>query len=247
MSQISPQMPWVGVSPSTWGPSWYWCSSRPECASGCAFGVWGIWGTQLGRWVAFSWSPWGMLGQWYNTDTKSDYVAYEDGFMTLRWGLSINEQVIPLILTSNWVRSPVRLWSSMKQLWFNGCIRTNMDNDSDMFFVFKSPILKTYTHTYIYIYMIFSSSSMYLFIFNTIVIYSICTVIYLMMYVSHISDSSINMVFSIQTGSWWCPVCAPLDHGGAFFLRNDARFDALQDVAYSILPTHGGSAAKIRP
>lgn len=43
------------------------------------------------------------------------------------------------------------------------------------------------------------------------------------------------------------PVCAPLDHGGAFFLRNDARFDALQDVAYSILPTHGCCEAKIRP
>jgi hypothetical protein len=36
--------------------------------------------------------------------------------MMLRWGLSINEQVIPLLLTSNWVRSHLSAgeaaWSS---------------------------------------------------------------------------------------------------------------------------------------
>ena len=38
---------------------------------------------------------------------------------------------------------------------------------------------------------------------------------------------------------------APLDHGGAFFLRNDPRFDALQDVGHSVLPglTQGASEA----
>ena len=99
-----------------------------------------------GRWVAFSWSPWGRLGRWYNTDTKSDYVASEDGFMMLRWGLSINEQVIPLLLTSNWVRSHLSAgeaaWSSYDltiasaPIWIMIAIC-----------FFKSPILKTHTYT----------------------------------------------------------------------------------------------------